>query len=124
MSYDSTIPLTTKDHVRLLIGDISNDSSIEKLKDADILALIDVETATGKALPYFVAATAVETNQGQFIFEGKGILRQKTGERNETDYGFARDTIEAVEKRVESFRRTGAELLMGQGRSGLGFVQF
>lgn len=129
MSYDASLVATSVlDHVRLLVGDISNDPAKELLTDDSINALIDKENATGISgtlgVPYFVAATILETNMWRFVYIGKGVLRQRTGRENETHFGFSRDTLEGIEKGIESFRRQGTELLAGEGNNGLSVVFF
>ncbi len=129
MSYDPLLVATSvKDHVRLLVGDTSNDPTKELLTDSDYQALIDKEDATGGSgilgVPYFVAAATLETNQSKFIFKGKGVLRQKTGRNNEIDFGTSTDSINAMQERISSFRRQGTELLAGEGNSGLSFAFF
>ncbi len=119
MSYDPTLPASNLNKVRLLIGDTSNDVALERFTDADITLLLDMESATGEAKPFFVAATALSSDQGKFMFTGKGVLEQDTGLYNRTKFGMARDSAEAIAAQILLYQKKGSELLMGGHRDGL-----
>lgn len=106
-TYDPTLP-TDKDHVRFLIGDTDTDDA--KLADAEILATLAEEIATGEALKYYGAASCLSVLRTRWASAGEGVLEKEVDDIR-VKRGRDQTAEAAIEARMTELRTTGARLL-------------
>lgn len=106
-TYDTTLA-TDRDHVRFLIGDTVVTNA--KLSDEEIDAVLDLETATGEALPYFAAARCLEALRSRWLGAGAGVLEKSVGELT-LRYGGDQSSAATLETAIKDLRKRGATLL-------------
>lgn len=112
-SYDPLVP-TDKDWVRLLCGDV--DTSSAELQDEEINAILAEETASGKALKYFAAASALSYLQSKWAGKGKGLITKTVSKLSRT-WGVTSDHADILKDRIDWLRQRGAWLLKPSPRA-------
>lgn len=101
---------TDKDWVRFHVGD--TDINNAEFTDEEIQAVIDEETATGKALKYFASATLLGVLLLKYVSKGKGVQEKALGKLR-IKYGSG-ETFEVVmNERIKQLRKRGAWLMSG-----------
>lgn len=110
-TYDTSLP-ADRDHVRFLIGD--TDTSAALFQDAELDAVLEEETATGKALKYFAAARALGILQARWASAGKGVVEKQVSKLR-IKRGVDQSSAEALDKRICELRERGAYLLTAAG---------
>lgn len=106
MSYDSTVP-TDLDLVRLLIDDRAFN---ESLTDGEIDRMLVIETATGKAKPWFTAARCLSILHTSYVSLGGGLTRRDILDHEE-EFGDRGSTNETLAQKITELKTRGAELL-------------
>lgn len=99
---------SSEDHVRFLCGDTGSTFVLSDEEITDILAL---EGSTGTALPYYAAATCLESIQVRLSSSGLGVS-EKTVDELKTKFGVGAADSKALERKVESLREQGSKLFM------------
>lgn len=108
-TYTNTL-LTNLDWVRFLVGDIDVTAGVVQLQDEEIAAVLAEETATGKALKYFAAATCLSTLFARWTNSGKGVLEKQVLQLR-IRRGVNESAVIAMERRICELRSRGAFLL-------------
>lgn len=111
-TYNSTLP-TNKDHVRFLIGDV--DTTKPKLSDEEILAVIEEESATGKSLKYFAAASCLSVLMTKWASTGEGEIEREIDDLR-VRRGIDQSAAQAIRDRVMDLRKKGAFYLSSKPR--------
>lgn len=112
-TYDPSLP-TDRDHVRFLIGDTNVASP--QLEDEEIDAVIDEETATGEALKYFAAASALAALHARWTAQGSGVVDRQVGALRIRRAADSTSANAAVMARISDLRARGAHLLTPRPR--------
>lgn len=87
--------------MRLLIGDTN--AAAEKLEDAEITALINLERLTGDALPYAAAAACLSALQAKWASAGEGV-KVKVVDELRLERGLDQTAAEALDARIRWLR--------------------
>lgn len=117
-TYDINLS-TSKDAVRLLIGDTNvSNPALVLLQNEEIAAIIARESQngsiTGQALEYFAAATCLESVIVLWAGKGKGKLDSSVAVLS-VHYGLNGPAADILQKAIELFRLRANRLISGRG---------